>query len=91
MFGFIKAVSVTVFGMLNTVYHDKLLNSIGATFQEKLVFHHQAVNINLVNMFGFIKAVSDTVFGMVNTVYHDKPLNSIETTFREKLVSILEE
>ena len=41
---FIKAVSRTVLDMINTVYPDKLLISIGATFQEKLVSYHQAVN-----------------------------------------------
>ena len=42
----IKAVSDTVFDMINAVYHDKLLTFIGAMFRENLVTHHQAVNIN---------------------------------------------
>ena len=42
---FIKAVSGTVFGMINTVFnHDKLLIFIGATFLEKLISHHEAVH-----------------------------------------------
>ena len=40
----IKAVSGTVLGMINTAYYDKPLMFIGDTFQEKLVFHHRAVN-----------------------------------------------
>ena len=43
-FKFIKAVSDTVFDLINAFYHDKPLIFIGATFQEKLVSHHQAVN-----------------------------------------------
>ena len=42
---FIKAASDTVFDMINAVDHDKPLTFIGAAFQEKLVSHHQAVNI----------------------------------------------
>ena len=49
-------------------------------FREKLVSHHQAVNIML-NMFEFIKAVSDTVIDKINAVYHDKALNFLEATF----------
>ena len=45
-FKFIKAVSDTVFGMINAVYHHKSSMFIGAMFQEKLVSHHQAVNTN---------------------------------------------
>ena len=41
---FIKAVSGTVFAMVNAVYHDKPLMLTRATFREKLVSHHQAVN-----------------------------------------------
>ena len=44
MFECIKAVSDTVFDMIHAVYHDESLMFIGATFQEKLVSHHQAVN-----------------------------------------------
>ena len=44
LFTFIKAVSDSLFGMINAVYHDKTLIFIGATFREKLVSHHQAVN-----------------------------------------------
>ena len=40
----IKAVSDTVFDIINAVYHDKPLMFIGATFQEKLVSHHRTVN-----------------------------------------------
>ena len=43
-FEFIKAVSVTVFDMINVVYHKKPLMFIRATFRERLVSHHQAVN-----------------------------------------------
>ena len=43
---FIKAVSDTVFGMINAVYHDKPLIFIGAAFLEKLISHQQTVNIN---------------------------------------------
>ena len=44
MFKFIKAVSDTGVDMINVIYHDKPLIFIGATFQEKIVYHHQAVN-----------------------------------------------
>ena len=40
----IKAVSGTVFDVINAVYHVKHLIFIGATFREKLVYHHRAVN-----------------------------------------------
>ena len=43
-FAFIKAVSDTVLDMINADYHDKPLIFIGATFPEKLVSHHRAVN-----------------------------------------------
>ena len=46
MFEFIKAVSDTVFDMINCAYHDEPLIFDRATFQEKLVSYHQAVNIN---------------------------------------------
>ena len=39
-FDFIKAVSDTVLDMINAAYYDKTLVFIGATFWEKLVFHH---------------------------------------------------
>ena len=42
---FIKAVSDTVLGMMNAVCHDKPLIFIRAMFWEKLISHHQAVNI----------------------------------------------
>ena len=91
MFKFIKAVSDSVFSMINAciVYRDKPLIFIGATFREKLLSHHQAVNIKLLSMFKFIKAVSDSVFSMINAciVYRDKPLIFIGATFREKLLS----
>ena len=47
MFMFIKAVSdmIDASDMISTVYHDKPLLFIGATFREKLVSHHQAVDI----------------------------------------------
>ena len=82
MFMFIKAVSDTVFDLIYAVYHDKPLIFIGATFREKLVSHHQVVN-----MFKLIKAVCDTVFDLINAVHHDKPLMFIVATFRKKLVS----
>ena len=44
MLKFIKAVSDTVFEMINAVYHDKPLIFIRATFREKLLSYHQAVN-----------------------------------------------
>ena len=44
MFEFIKAVSDTVFDMINAVYHDKPLIFIRAMFREKLISHHQAVS-----------------------------------------------
>ena len=53
---------------MNAVYHEKSLMFIGATFREKLISHHQAVNINCLNTFEFIKVVSDTVFDMINTL-----------------------
>ena len=42
---FIKGVSDTVLNMINAAYHDKPFIFIGASFREKLVSHHQAVNI----------------------------------------------
>ena len=42
MLELIKAVSHTIFDTMNAVYHDKTF--IGATFREKLVSHHRAVN-----------------------------------------------
>ena len=48
---------------MNAVYHDKNLIFIGAMFREKLVFHHQAVNINWCK---FIKVVSGTVLDVIN-------------------------
>ena len=42
---FIKAVSYTVLDMVNSVHYDKPLIFIGTTFQEKLISHHQAVNL----------------------------------------------
>ena len=36
----------TVFDMINAIYRDKLLPFIGATFQEKLIYHHKTLNIN---------------------------------------------
>ena len=44
-FEFIKAISDTVLHMMNA-YYNKSLIFIGAMFREKLVSHHQAVNIN---------------------------------------------
>ena len=59
---FIKAVSGTLFDMINAVFRDKPLILISATFREKLVPHHQAVNINFLYIYKFIKAISGTVF-----------------------------
>ena len=42
---FIKAVSDTVFEMINDAYYAKPLIFIEAMFREKLVSYHQAVNI----------------------------------------------
>ena len=47
MFKFIKALSDTVFNMINAVHYDKPLTSIRATFLEKLLSHHQAVKLIL--------------------------------------------
>ena len=44
MFKFIKAVSDTVLYMINATCYNKPLIFIGATFQKKLISHHQAVN-----------------------------------------------
>ena len=43
-FEFIKAISDTVFDMINAFYPDKPLVFIRATFQKKFVSHHPAVN-----------------------------------------------
>ena len=43
-FKFIKAVSDNVGDMMTAVYCDKPLIFIGATFLERLVSHHQAVD-----------------------------------------------
>ena len=45
-FSSIMAASSTVLDMVNAVYYDKPLIFISATFREKLVSHHQAVNKN---------------------------------------------
>ena len=44
MFEFIKAVSDTVLDMISAAYYAKPLIFTKATFQEKLISHHQAVN-----------------------------------------------
>ena len=44
MFEFIKAVSITVFDVINAAYCDKPLIFIVAMFPEKLVSNHRAVN-----------------------------------------------
>ena len=41
-----KAVSDTVFDIINAIYYDKPLIFTRAKFQEKLISHHQEVNIN---------------------------------------------
>ena len=46
MFKFIEAVSETAFDMINATYYGKPLVFIRAISREKLVSHHQAVNIN---------------------------------------------
>ena len=46
MFKFVKAVSDTVFDMVNAVYHDQISIFIPAAFQEKLISMHQTANIN---------------------------------------------
>ena len=46
LFKFIKAVSDTVLDTINATYYAKPLIIIEAMFREKLVSHHQAVNIN---------------------------------------------
>ena len=43
-FEMVKAVSKTVLDMINATYYAKLLVFIKATFQEKLVSRHRAVN-----------------------------------------------
>ena len=59
----IKAVSDTVFDLINIVYHNKPL-----MFWEMLVSHQQAAK--LLKTFELIKPVFDSI----NAVYHDKPL-----------------
>ena len=81
---FIKAVSDTVLGTINAVYHDKPFIFIKAVSDTVLgmknsVYHDKP--------FIFIKAVSDTVLGMINAFYRDKTLIFIEATFRKKLIS----
>ena len=88
MFMFIKAISDTVFDIINAVYHDKPLMFIGATFREKLFSPSSVNEYKLLNMFEFIKVVADPVLDMINAVYHDKPLMFIGATFWEKLVSL---
>ena len=56
------AVSDTVLDMVHAIYHDKPLILMLATFKEKLVSHHRAVNT-----FEFIKAVSDIVLDIFDT------------------------
>ena len=67
----IKAVSGTVFDIINAVYHDKhliFIKTVPDTVFDMInaVYH----NKHLI----FIKAVSGTVFDMINAVYHDKHL-----------------
>ena len=74
---FIKAVSDPLFDMINDAYYDKPLIFIGGSFREKLVTHHQAVNIYTncwLDASEFIKVVSDTLFEMIHALYYDKPL-----------------
>ena len=77
----INAVSDTVLDMINAVYHDKNSISLRLTFREKLLSHHQAEKIELLNTFEFIKAVSDTVLYLINAAYYVKPLIFIRATF----------
>ena len=39
-----QAVSDSVLGMINALYHYKLLIIIGAAFREKLISHHRAAS-----------------------------------------------
>ena len=71
--------SDTVFDMINAVYYDKTLIFTGATFREKLVSRHQAVN-------EFIKAISETVLDIIKAAYFDKPLIFIRAAFSLNLI-----
>ena len=77
---------LTLFDMINTIYHGKPLMFILVTFREKLVSHHQTVNLNCWIRLSLSRLFL-TLFDMINTIYHDKPLFFIKATFREKLVS----
>ena len=69
----IKAVSDTVFDMINAVDYDKPLILIWLHLREALL-QSSGSEYKFLNMFKFIKVVSDTVSDMINAVYCDKPL-----------------
>ena len=68
MFKFIKAVSDTVLDMTKAAHYDKPLIFIGATFREKLVSHHRAVD------------ETDSCVGS-KTVAHTKESGSLKSSF----------
>ena len=72
---FNKAVSGTVFDMINAVYYDKPL--IFIIWHDQCRSSRQAFDFDRGYTFYFIKAVSGTVFGMIDAFYHEKPLTFI--------------
>ena len=82
-FEFIKAVSDTVFDMINAVYDDKTLIFTGAIRSSLsrlfltlylTCWSRQAFSLYQGYTFKFIKAVFDTVFDMINAIYYNKTL-----------------
>ena len=72
-FEFIKAVSGTVFDMINAVYHDMPLIFYRGYVSGEANLPSSGSEYKLLSTFKFIKAVSGTVFDMMNAVYHGNP------------------
>ena len=74
MLEFIKAVSDTVFGMINASYYGKAFDIYQSYVSGKARLPSSSSDYKLLNPFEFIKVVSDTVFDMINVAYCAKPL-----------------
>ena len=70
-FQFTKAVSDTVLDMINAAYYAKPLISIEATFLEKFVSQHRAVNINCWIRLSLSRLFPTLRKYTINTAYQD--------------------
>ena len=86
-FEFIKAVSDTVFYMICLLW--PAFDFIGATFREKLVSHHQAVNINCWVGLSLSRLFLTLYF--IWYVYYDKPLILSRLRFGRRSSPIIEQ